>query len=105
MSKHTKEPWSLGEQFTIHDPTTIDVIPIRGPLGELIAEVRYPDRKPGPANAARIVACVNACASLPDPSVVGRMVEVLKEAATKCCNCDHGCIHDRARAIPKEIDR
>lgn len=70
---HTPEPW----QQTGQCDGAIDLF--GAPLGVRIAcieSVGVTDAV-AEANAARIVACVNACATLPDPAVVPELVELL----------------------------
>ena len=84
-TKHTAEPWSItlderpelgGAFFTIRDSNG-------GPL----AIVLDPDQDSTPdgdvaaaeqANAARICACVNACADIEDPAVLAKAREGLR---------------------------
>ena len=64
MSEHTKEPWRLGNTSSVvADEPVIgmngsDAVEYYG--GHLICESVVP------SNASRIVACVNACAGIPD---------------------------------------
>ena len=51
------------------------------------------------ANAARIVACVNACEGLADPSVVPELLAMLYKLAPEDCNGDEGCRHCLAHAL------
>lgn len=62
MDKHTPEPWVI-------DPRDNDIRSSKGDW--LIASLGYGlPKNATEANAARIVACVNACAGLIDPEVV-----------------------------------
>lgn len=55
-TKHTTEPWT--------DTALGHVVDTRG---EIICTMRHAYDIDGPANAARITACVNACAGMADP--------------------------------------
>ena len=69
MSDHTKEPWSYRRADGIDSPSSEDykIFSDDGALVaetfELIGKHRATDQH---ANARRIVACVNACAGIPD---------------------------------------
>lgn len=78
--KHTPGPWSV-------DPESEDAeaFVIFGPEKDngwcsLIACLAKRSDLPVEANAARIVACVNACEGIADPSVVPKLLETLKMA-------------------------
>ena len=84
MSEHTPEPWQVsGIRIKIAGRPFLRV----GPDGEDVALVCYSDVKPGEhaashADAARIVACVNACAGIPTERLEGESVmEALKTLA------------------------
>ena len=69
---HTPEPWYHVNGTDIHDrETRFDADGARiGSTANLIASaLSMPDRAAAAANAARIVACVNACAGMADPAV------------------------------------
>ena len=78
MSKHTPEPWIVCEHDAgCRDATNfgLSIEQDRERCGEepsIIAEVDIDgdgiDLETGRANAARIVACVNACAGMDDPA-------------------------------------
>lgn len=59
------------------------------------------------ANAARIAACVNACAGIADPDVVKEMVRMLRRVCGIQCLCAtpvSECISCTARALKARID-
>lgn len=91
-SKHTPGPWEFLQStgklaplpykihvaFGTHPPKKRTTIALCGSSNTLVAK----------ANAARIVACVNACEGISDPSVVPEMLKALKEVASS--NADNG---------------
>jgi hypothetical protein len=85
MSKHTPGPWvahvSKADEFTSNDVMLIrSQEPLYGVAGIEI------ERDVDEANAARIVACVNACEGIEDPSVVPEMLAALKSAHYWICS-------------------
>lgn len=74
-TKHTPEPWVLNKWQGIEDARgmTIEVCGVALPTG------RVPEDHTGHANAARIVACVNACAGI-NPDAVPDLLAALKDA-------------------------
>lgn len=90
MGKHTNTPWQQRDDYTNEGWITI----IGNVDGEYIdgqahctydviarCEDEFGERLPNvSANAARIVACVNACEGLADPSVVPELVDALRMA-------------------------
>lgn len=85
---HTKEPWNCDGADEDGDIVFADR------FLEVVAETSREDgdRQKAFANAARIVACVNACAGIADPSSIPVLVaaaEVVIERAT--ANDAHSC--------------
>lgn len=78
-TKHTPEPWCVHNTVTIHGPNGNDY----GILAEAnIYRTESDGAETGQANAARIVACVNACAGMEDPAEALRLARAaLKRAA------------------------
>lgn len=82
-SKHTPEPWifDLTEYPSVHE---------KG--GDAVCQMGYGDGDTMPnadANAARIVACVNACAGMADPAAAIRtLLELVAEQSRWDCDCD-----------------
>ena len=77
MSEHTKEPWTTqGLQTWSDDHLRCYIGPGHG--GHTICHVFHegPGKGTCDANAARIVACVNACAGL-DPEAIPETVEAV----------------------------
>lgn len=78
MSKHTPGPWIL-------EKPELDCVAISASSGDWLdlasVAIRVNDKHDpeGQANAARIVACVNACEGLADPSVVPELLAALEE--------------------------
>ena len=71
-SKHTPEPWATWGLNAIVD-TREEIIAVSLPRAEDVA-----DSNTQVANAARIVACVNGCAGIPDPeTLVPELIEAL----------------------------
>ena len=70
---HTKEPWAVGK-----DPS--DKGTIYGMFGRLAVSIGGEAERTN-ANAARIVACVNACAGIADPAIVPELVAALERQA------------------------
>ncbi len=72
MSKHTPEPWQIGvgdiyATGSDGDDRVVCAIGVSGGFRSHTHEL-IPSNKPeGRANAARIVACVNACTGMADP--------------------------------------
>lgn len=80
MSNHTPEPWGIKENTpTIRDSRGIAIL--RCESGAIITEN---DK----ANASRIVACVNACAGLPDDALDGGWSAVGLSAYAKRLEAD-----------------
>jgi len=91
-AKHTPEPWDVvpanehhGFYITSDFGNTIcDLYTMSDPgvlspdYGKPSKPVSFMHEMAGP-NAARIVACVNACEGIADPSVVPELVAVLRE--------------------------
>ena len=86
--KHTREPWIAGE----YPPgARVRSYAAMSEDGALLASMQtvsiHVGKLPGKANAARIVACINACAGIEDPAaelarlrrVEGAAREVLTE--------------------------
>ena len=75
-TKHTPEPWVLADMYIVESDTT------KGTA--VVANTRAPTTTPYSecrANAARIVACVNACAGIEDPAVELARLRRVEEAA------------------------
>lgn len=85
MSKHTKEPWAQSHRKAKHREGYYTEV--YDSAGETIATLAwYPVEEPGgvtstsrSANAARIVACVNALEGIADPSAVKDAIEALRK--------------------------
>lgn len=79
--KHTTEPWEV-LQYGNKPPKVV----IKGQPG-FIAQLGYPHEGDRCSNAARIVACVNACAGIPDPlkaiTAARRLAESMRDAEVK----------------------
>jgi hypothetical protein len=81
QEKHTPEPWSATGHKGIYNSPDIcdsrgDCIALMDSRGALAGNEEIK------ANAARIVACVNACASIPNPAeTIAKMVEALRKIA------------------------
>lgn len=76
MGKHTREPWNTGED-------EIGVTIIRTDAKNPCSIAELCDGLPGDhverdANAARIVACVNACAGIANPDAIPLIVAALR---------------------------
>lgn len=67
-TKHTAEPWFFGSVITAADHVGI---------AQIMDNPKWPNGEVE-ANAQRIVACVNACEGIADPSVVPEMLEALR---------------------------
>lgn len=72
MGKHTPGPWAVSNLIGVPDLGIVNV------YGSAIARITRLDLANRQANAARIVACVNACEGLNDPSVVPELVKALE---------------------------
>jgi hypothetical protein len=88
--KHTPEPWEYDGRS--HSLTTVHCI-MAGPrqIGHAHDFLTVDDGNQAKANAARIVACVNACAGL-NPEAVADVVKLAEEAMTDSATIDgeHG---------------
>lgn len=94
-AKHTPEPWGLDTETRKKGDRTLVRLPtVNGLRGEYIAEAHYVREFHGKvtkpvaeANAARIVACVNACAGLSNEElergVVGDLIAMLRRVRTE----------------------
>jgi len=72
---HTKEPWSIRRNNVIDSKG--DSLLVNGvslPCGI------HPKNDEALANAARIVACVNACAGINDPAAICELIEVAQDS-------------------------
>ncbi len=84
MGKYTEGPWETIRAAVPQDGELDCGILGRTTSGKLrvIAEafgrVSETDRPDAYANASRIVACVNACEGIADPSVVSELMKMLK---------------------------
>lgn len=93
--KHTPEPWSWTDTHPMSHDSWFVLLDSngRGPIMDVggndvdgqIAEAKHmiTDPEEIEANACRIVVCVNACASIEDPSIVGKLLEALKLVTAK----------------------
>jgi len=79
---HTKEPWAInggtnraGDLFIWRAGEYFG--------GHAIAKVCEHCQEGAQANAARIVACVNGCASVANPEAVPELLKLLKEAVRR----------------------
>lgn len=101
MSKHTPGPWIL-------EKPELDCVAISASSGDWLdlasVVIRVNDKHDpeGQANAARIVACVNACEGLADPSVVPDLLAALEgielKSAGSICDSGRPDINEIARA-------
>jgi hypothetical protein len=87
MSKHTPEPWHIGEPKRVNR-----FIPVRSESEFTVCEVLPMPHNAEIANAQRIVDCVNALSGL-NPSAVATMREALETIASygKDGICPYGC--------------
>lgn len=78
-TKHTAEPWHIDTEH----PT--EIRGVQGEASTMVAEVRSPylSEQIYP-NAARIVACVNACAGVEDPASAIALAKTGLSEAEKC---------------------
>ncbi len=85
---HTKEPWKVGEKkpFMIFSEGSIYAL--------AVASATESTATQAVKDAARIVACVNACANLPEPE---KNIRELVAAATgaQLCICSALCIQGK----------
>jgi hypothetical protein len=72
--KHTPEPWARWGSDQVASTVTGKIV-AEVPAYTLSGKVKNEDQ----ANAERIVACVNACAGIEDPSAVQEMRKALSE--------------------------
>ena len=74
--KHTAGPWSVSSTPISADQPFVSIYGGDG------AGISYMTLRPSEveANAARIVACVNACEGIPNPSAISEVVETAKDA-------------------------
>ena len=107
MTKHTPEPWFCDSA----DVEGAERAAVRAEDGALVA-IAWAGERDGigvmgdaeqDANSARIVACVNACAGLPDPALVPELVKMLRRVLDTCTQ-DFGCcevegVAEAARAL------
>ena len=97
--KHSQTPWKLSNESV--DPHWHI---ITAPGGKIMANVHI-ENDIELANAARIVACVNACAALPNPAEdIPAMIAALKRLCLSAENstCNSLAI-DAARAILAKV--
>jgi len=80
-TSHTPEPWEIEELQGLHEYSIVKP-------GKWIVATTEGRESRDKANAARIVACVNACAGIADPSAIPgllRAAKVAKEDLGKYC--------------------
>lgn len=84
MSKHTKGQWVVGHSFhTGVERFKFGISVGKMAVAEVWDDIQYGEQsRNGKANAARIVACVNACEGIEDPGVVQKMKRLLLELET-----------------------
>lgn len=96
-TKHTPTPWKRGTS-KYGSPFLIG----REDTGFVVAECRNQHHsEEAEANAARIVACVNGCEGIADPSAVKDMMEALKAwryAYSECTGTDAERIDAKIKA-------
>ena len=92
QQKHTKTPWAHekpGDDNLANDMFHVVCGDLDADNDQWMCVARftdsecsdfYPDTEVCEANAARIVACVNACEGIADPSVVPELLEACKSA-------------------------
>jgi len=116
MSEHTKEPWTLGKGD----------VSVREDSGRkrFICRTHIPgDNRPMPreeqaANAARIVACVNACAAIPTADLATGVVPIAEYNRIKALLAEQdefrrdgydvlasACADDATGVVPVEVVR
>lgn len=80
-TKHTAEPWEIY-------PAPLGVYGIRSDVGGYILHINPRETGWGEdeANAARIVACVNACAGMEDPAAAIASAKRALERAIRCAS-------------------
>jgi hypothetical protein len=84
MSKYIKAPWRL---FYREKAIEIESIP----LNTSFVFIRNSDSsiaEQAEATAERVVACVNACEGIEDPSVIPELLADFKRRALFPCSCD-----------------
>ena len=107
MTQHTKEPWKVRELF--NDDEVIDCF-VEGPqeagmpyCAEILGDdyTGFGDLERKRKDAARIVACVNACAGIPDPAAFRDLVEAAKNLleATNPLIDDPSRLHKARKAV------
>ncbi len=70
-TRHTQEPWTVGQR-----PNTRDIFA----RGMLFSGMKTRPLHEAEADAERAVACVNACAGIPDPeTTIPELVDALRE--------------------------
>ncbi len=85
---HTPGPWHTTHGY-LYGPGT------NRPMGSMACGIK------GEANAARIVACVNACEGIEDPSVISELVSVLQSIlGNECISFDD---EERAEALLERL--
>ena len=102
-ARHTTTPWFV-------DPTDSEGRTVSacadgsGAIAECGLDYSTLERKPGRADAARIVACVNACAGLADPAAVPDLLAALEKCAWVLAECSVG--KDKlADLFPKKLEQ
>ena len=103
-AKHTAGPWRV-----VEDATGAYIVGADWPDNGVVARVNM-SRSPGvreaadgAQNAARIVACVNACEGIDDPAAVREAIDLLERVylANKC----PGIVNGEAALCPAYADR
>lgn len=95
MTKHTPEPWTIKRALApvdgAYDWAIGAEIDDAGPycIGEVVGRAAEDVWLPSKANAARIVACVNACAGVPTAALENGAVKTALEALEQIIECRH----------------
>ena len=109
MGDWTSEPWDV-QRANIENPNGPMLMGV-GIVGQE-DHVLFPDVGLEDVDAERIVACVNACAGIKDPSVVKELVKMMGEYSALLCGCPYtkfntpcrpGCAYVRAQELLKKV--
>jgi hypothetical protein len=114
MGDWTSEPWEVSEgEHNLSSCADITAASIHSADGEWIIAQVWDDievgvgedaySRPGKANAERIVACINACAGIKDPSVVKELVEFARKCKKHDLYEDH--VTGRLDSIMEKLEK
>jgi len=98
---HTKEPWTTPEDGVAPFATIL----IEDASGDTTIAATPSDDEQCRANAQRIVACINACAGIPDPSVIPEIVDLLLDLDDLTASAFRGYVRRSKLKVLRLLER